>query len=188
MMESLPAENLQNIRPMALHSRRSRDEFLQRLEEEGGDYSRIRFAWHLCGSAAAARAIQTEGIRCDEGHCMCGRYGRGGYVAMTAAKANAYGDSDSDGDRHIFLVLAIPEDDVVRGERGTRPPRTAADLPSCPTEYCFVDQSRLHCICRVDYTWVPTGRRTKLFTAGGHVRAWRSATSPSRRAGIPAAA
>jgi len=185
LFESLPTENVQDLNLVALHCNQSREQFLNKRRDEGNDASRIRTAWHLAGSAAAAQAIETGGIRCDDGHCACGRYGRGGYVATSAAKANAYADSDGNGgDRHLFLVLALPGDELVRGERGTRPPCTAADLPSHPTEYCFVDPSRLHCVCRLDYTWVPTGRRPKVTTAGGHCRAWRSSSrlaSPRRR-------
>jgi len=134
---------------------------------------------------AAAAAIETCGIRCDDGHCACGRYGRGGYVATSAAKANAYADSDGAGGwRHLFLVLALPEEDVVKGERGVRPPCTAADLPSHPTEYCFVDEDRLHCVCRMDYQWAPTGRRHKIATSGGHTRAWRRELQGSGSTGL----
>jgi len=107
-------------------------------------------------------AITEEGICCDEARCACGRYGRGGYVALSAAKANAYADSGgAGGKRHLFMVLALPDEDVVQGERGIRPIRTAADLPSHPTEFCFVDAARLHCLCLLTYNWVPTGRRSK---------------------------
>jgi len=185
LFESLPTENVQGLKSVPLDNIESRDQFLKKIRAEGSDTSRIRIAWHLAGSAAAARAIESEGIRCDDGHCACGRYGRGGYVATSAAKANAYADSDGyGGERHMFVVLSLPGDELVRGERGTRPPCTAADLPSHPTEYCFVDPARLHCVCRLEYTWVPTGRRPKVATAGGHCRAWRSSSrlaSPRRR-------
>lgn len=176
--ESMPIDNVQDLRCEALDDARSRGAFMRVLAEEGGDLSRIRMAWHLAGSSAAATAIATDGIRCDDGHCMCGRYGRGGYVATNAAKSNAYADSEVNGSvRHLFLVLALPEPQVLPGERGLRPRRTAADLPSHPTEYCFVDPERLHCVCRLTYSWVPTGRRSKVLTAGNHARAWRSLCS-----------
>lgn len=177
LFESLPPENVQDLNWRFLVEDGSRKRFQDALQQEGGHLSRVLFAWHLAGTAAAAKAIEIEGIRCDDGHCACGRYGRGGYVATSAAKAHAYADSEGQGgERHLFLVLILPEEEVLRGERGTRPSRTAADLPSFPTEYCFVDQSRIHCVCRLDYTWVPTGRRAKKTTAGGHVRAWRTSS------------
>jgi len=181
LFESLPKENVHDLRVSALHDEKSRQSFLQVLRADGNRMSRIRFTWHLAGSASAAQAIEANGIRCDEGHCHCGRYGRGGYVATSAAKANAYADSEcAGGERCLFLVLAFPEKEIIRGEGGTRPAKTAADLPSHPTEYCFVDEARLHCVCRVDYSWAPTGRREKVVTAGGHCRAWRSGSGSPR--------
>lgn len=191
LLESLPQENVQDMRLRFLFDEHSRTRLQEVLHEEGGDLCRVKFAWHLAGSQEAAKSIETEGIRCDDGHCACGRYGRGGYVATSAAKAHAYADSEGQGgDRYIFLLMVLPEEDVLKGERGTRPSRTAADLPSFPTEYCFVDQSRIHCVCRIDYNWVPTGRRAKKTTAGGHVRAWRtrSQTGVSVTTAAPAAA
>mmetsp|Transcript_47559 Transcript_47559/g.152810 ORF Transcript_47559/g.152810 Transcript_47559/m.152810 type:complete len:527 (+) Transcript_47559:91-1671(+) len=191
LFDSMPRENVQYLRTTALHNLRSRSAFLLRLREEGGDVARVRFGWHLAGSQAAAEAMAAGGIRCEEGHCACGRYGLGGYIATCATKANAYADSEGcGGERQLFLVLALPGSRIVRGERGTRPPCTAADSPSHPTEYCFVDGTRLHLVCRLDYQWVPTGRRLKTTTAGGHVRAWRNGApvssehgdSPSRNA------
>eukprot|EP00746_Dinoflagellata_sp_MGD_P167244 gnl/MRDRNA2_/MRDRNA2_97713_c0_seq1.p1 gnl/MRDRNA2_/MRDRNA2_97713_c0~~gnl/MRDRNA2_/MRDRNA2_97713_c0_seq1.p1 ORF type:complete len:599 (+),score=95.32 gnl/MRDRNA2_/MRDRNA2_97713_c0_seq1:114-1910(+) len=179
LFESLPKENVQDLRVVALQNEKSQQAFLNLLRAEGNRMSRIRVAWHLAGSASAAQSIETDGIRCDEDHCHCGRYGRGGYVATSAAKASAYADSNcAGGDRCLFLVLALPDKEVIEGERGTRPARTAADLPSHPTEYCFVDNSRLHCVCRVDFSWASTGMRIKIATAGGHCSAWRK-SSPS---------
>lgn len=175
LFETLPPENVEVLKITPLHNARSRQLFLNLLHEEGGNVSLVRLAWHLAGNAVAADAIQAEGIRCDTRHCTCGRYGRGGYVATSAAKANAYADSECDsGNRHLFLVLVLPEEEVARGKRGTRPLSTAVDYPGHPTEYCFVDDARLHCVCRVDYLWLPTGRREKVTTSGGHVRAWRT--------------
>lgn len=183
LFESLPKENVHDIHVVALQNDKSREAFLSVLRAEGNRTGRIRFAWHLAGSASAAQAIEIDGIRCAEGHCHCGRYGRGGYVATSASKANAYADSDcAGGERCLFLVLALPEKEVIRGECGTRPAKTAADLPSYPTEYCFVDEARLHCVCRVDYSWAPTGMRSKIATAGGHCRAWRSGSGSPRDA------
>jgi len=177
--ESVPRENVRHLRTMALHNMHFRELFLRTLHAEGGDDARVQFGWHLAGSLAAAEAIQIQGIRCDDQHCACGRYGRGGYVATSAAKANVYADSEgAGGERHLFLVLALPGDTIVQGRRGERAECTAADLPSHPTEYCFVDQARLYCACRLDYLWIPTGRRAKVTSAGGHVRAWRAAPSP----------
>jgi len=174
-LDSLPAENVQSLTVVPLQNDASKERFLNLIRFDGSEFSRVRFAWHLAGSSAAAQSIETEGIRCDDGHCSCGRYGRGGYVATSAAKAHAYSDSDGNGgERHLFLVLILPEEELIKGERGTRPKSTAADLPSHPTEYCFVNPARLHCVCRLDYSWVPTGRRPKVATAGGHCRAWRS--------------
>merc|ERR1711879_485457 len=79
------------------------------------------------------------------------------------------------------MVLALPEGDVVKGERSLRPARTAADLPSHPTEYCFVDSSRLLCVYLITFTWVPTGRREKVVTAGARVSHIVSPSPPSAR-------
>lgn len=179
LFESMPRDNIQNLEITTLSNTRSWHAFQSMLAAEGGRASRVRFTWHLAGSAAAAAGIQVDGLRCSGEHCFCGRYGRGGYVATSAAKANAYADSECEGTgRHLFLVLAIPEREVKIGESGTRPKCTVADSPNYPTEYCFVDEARLHCVCRVDYSWVPTGRRTKVATAGGHCRAWRANAAP----------
>jgi hypothetical protein len=185
LFESLPKENVHDVRVAPLQNEQSQQSFLNLLRAEGNRMGRIRITWHLAGSTAAAQAIEVDGIRCDEEHCHCGRYGRGGYVATSASKASAYADSDcAGGQRCLFLVLALPEKEVIRGESGTRPSQTAADLPSHPTEYCFVDNDRLHCVCRVDYSWAPTGMRVKFATAGGHCRAWRSrSNSPSQGSG-----
>lgn len=167
LYDSLPRQNVAELLVRIVRNERSAQRFLQTLKEDGGRWPRVRVAWHLAGSAEAAAAIAENGICCDEGHCMCGRYGHGGYVACTAAKANAYGDFE-EGVRQLFLVLALPGE-VVDGERGRRPPCTAADLPSHPTEYCFVDSHRLHCVSLVTYRWISTGRREKLTTASPRV-------------------
>jgi len=170
LFESLPRENVAELRVELVGAEWSRRRFVQALRADGGRWSRVRVTWHLPGSAQAISAITESGICCDEEHCACGRYGRGGYVALSAAKANAYADSDGEGGtRHLFLVLALPEEETVYGERGLRPSRTAADLPSHPTEYCFVDAARLHCACLLTYRWVATGRREKVTTAGPRV-------------------
>lgn len=159
--DSLPRENVSELDVQQIGKEWSKDRFLKAVWEDGVCWSRVRVAWHLC-SLQAMSAITEEGICCDEARCACGRYGRGGYVALSAAKANAYADSGgAGGKRHLFMVLALPDEDVVQGERGIRPIRTAADLPSHPTEFCFVDAARLHCLCLLTYNWVPTGRRSK---------------------------
>lgn len=171
LFDSLLQENVTDVTAVMLGDERSRQRFLQGLRD-GSRWSRVRVAWHLAGSVEAAAAIATSGICCDEEHCACGRYGRGGYVALSAAKANAYGSADGDGLRQLFMVLAHPDEHVVQGERGKRPHCTSADLPSHPTEYCFVDPDRLHCVCLFSYRWVSTGRRGKEKTASptvGHI-------------------
>lgn len=183
LFESIPRGNVIGLQVTQLRSEPLRRRFLQGVRADGGRWSRARVAWHFPGSAPALSAIMEHGICCDEDHCACGRYGRGGYVALSAAKANAYAYSDGEGGtRHLFLVLAFPEEDVVQGERGLRPARTAADLPSHPTEYCFVDASRLYCACLLTYHWVPTGRREKVTTTGCRVSHFvpprRNNTSP----------
>eukprot|EP00747_Dinoflagellata_sp_TGD_P190638 gnl/TRDRNA2_/TRDRNA2_52719_c0_seq1.p1 gnl/TRDRNA2_/TRDRNA2_52719_c0~~gnl/TRDRNA2_/TRDRNA2_52719_c0_seq1.p1 ORF type:complete len:510 (-),score=67.21 gnl/TRDRNA2_/TRDRNA2_52719_c0_seq1:776-2305(-) len=173
LFESLPPENVADLRVTVLQGEQSRLRFLDTLASDGGHHAwpRVKTAWHLAGGRHAVSSILHNGIRCDEEHCACGRYGRGGYVALSAAKANAYADScgEEGTRRHLFLVFALPEEEIVRGERGVRPPHTAADLPACPTEYCFVDSSRLHCACLLTYRWVPTGRREKVSSAGPRV-------------------
>mmetsp|Transcript_42659 Transcript_42659/g.121617 ORF Transcript_42659/g.121617 Transcript_42659/m.121617 type:complete len:539 (-) Transcript_42659:143-1759(-) len=170
LFESLPRGNVAELAVTPTGNEHSRHRFLGTLRAEEGRWSRVRVAWHLPGTPAAARSIAERGICCDGEHCSRGRYGRGGYVALSAAKANAYAGLRGEGDtRCLFLVLALPEADTVRGERGVRPARTASDLPSNPTEYCFVDPSRLHCACLITYRWVPTGRRDKVATAGAAV-------------------
>uniref|UniRef100_A0A7S1B191 Uncharacterized protein n=1 Tax=Noctiluca scintillans TaxID=2966 RepID=A0A7S1B191_NOCSC len=156
LLASLPRCNVAELVVKQLNCEHSTERFLRAV---GDHWCRVRVAWHLARSSEAARSIVAEGIRCDEAHCKVGRYGRGGYVALSAAKANAYADSSVDSLRHLFLVLVLPEG-VVQGERGTRPSSTAADLPSHPTEYCFVDPSRLHCACLLTYRWVKTARRS----------------------------
>eukprot|EP00927_Polykrikos_kofoidii_P028684 TRINITY_DN24984_c0_g1_i1.p1 TRINITY_DN24984_c0_g1~~TRINITY_DN24984_c0_g1_i1.p1 ORF type:complete len:631 (+),score=99.90 TRINITY_DN24984_c0_g1_i1:31-1923(+) len=170
LFESLPRENVANLKSVILSQENSRRCFRSTVLSDGGRWSKARVVWHLSGSSRAAAAIADNGICCDEDNCACGRYGRGGYVAVTAAKANAYADSDGEGGtRQLFMVVALPEDEVLQGERGIRPSRTVADLPSHPTEYCFVDPSRLHCVLLFTYNWIPTGRREKVATAGSRV-------------------
>jgi len=177
VFESLPPENVADFTVQPLRNERSMQNFLQSLHLEGGRWSKVRIVWHLAGGLEAANSISESGICCDEGHCACGRYGRGGYVALTAAKANAYAGGDNGGIRKLFVVLSLPEDDVLQGERGTRPSRTAADHPNHPTEYCFVDSARLHCVCLITYRWVPTERRERSLA----YRVGRSNAIPSRQ-------
>jgi len=198
LFKSLPRENVSNLEVQAVASEHSRRQFLDAIRRDnavragasssvsasiaGGACARVKIAWHLPGSDSAAASIIDNGIRCDEDHCACGRYGRGGYVALSAAKANAYADASGEGGtRKLFMVLALPEEDVVKGERSLRPARTAADLPSHPTEYCFVDSSRLLCVYLITFTWVPTGRREKVVTAGARVSHIVSPSPPSAR-------
>lgn len=159
LYESLPPENIAELTVRPLRNEGSMQRFLHVLHLDGGRWSRVRITWHLAGGVEAAKSIMEVGICCDEAHCSTGRYGRGGYVALTAAKANAYAAGEDL--RRLFVVLSLPEDGVLQGERGTRPSRTAADLPRHPTEFCFVDTSRLHCVCLVTYRWVSTERREK---------------------------
>lgn len=60
IMESLPSENVQNFRAMALHSRRSRDAFLQMLQAEAAPYCRAaspnHFSAATCGVLRFSRA------------------------------------------------------------------------------------------------------------------------------------
>jgi len=165
LFESLPRDNITKLKITFISNEESKQRFLSMLRTEGGMLSRVRPVWHLAGNAEAADAIQAQGISCAEGHCLCGRYGEGGYVATSAAKSNAYVDVEGTSkERNLFLVLALPEKELVFGERGKRPDRTAVDNLKHPTEYCFVDQARLHCVCRLDYSWIPTGTRTKVNT------------------------
>lgn len=163
LFASLPCENVTDLTITPLSNEVLRQRFLDFIRREGTGVRGVRVVWHLAGSVAAANAIELYGICCAEGHCACGRYGNGGYVASTAAKANAYAALASQ--RELFAVLALPGPEIVCGVRGKRPSCTAADLPSHPTEYCFVEEERLHCFCRVSYEWVPTGRRSKVATA-----------------------
>lgn len=159
LFSSLPEGNVAELSVAPVVHEKSSARFVEKVESRAG-WPRVRVAWHLAGSPEIASSIASSGIRCDEAHCRVGRYGRGGYVATDAAKANAYVNPSSEGClRHLFLVLALPEDVVVQGRRGLRPQRTAADLPSHPTEYCFVDPARLHCVCLLTYRWVPTRNR-----------------------------
>jgi len=160
--ESMPRDNVAGLRVEQLQDEALKRRFLLATAGEGSRWSRARVSWHLPGGPEAAAAIVESGICCDGDRCACGRYGRGGYVALTAAKANAYSGQDGeDGCRQLFMVLAVPDEEVVQGEHGVRPPRTAADNPGYPTEFCFVDAGRLHCVCLLTYRWVPTGRREK---------------------------
>lgn len=181
--ESLPRGNVADLTIEMIGDDAKRRLFQQRVRDDGhGAWGRVRVAWHMAGNAEAAASIAAGGIRCDEEHCACGRYGLGGYVALTAAKANAYADSlGKGGFRRVFLVLALPDDAPVLGEKGVRPERTATDCCSCPTEYCFVDPARLCCVCALTYRWVPTGQRRKSYAAGARV----SHIVPPRRRSQP---
>jgi hypothetical protein len=195
LFTSLPRENIANLEVQAVGSERSRRQFIETIQKDSASRSegssaasllaactRVKTAWHLPGSDAAAASIIESGIRCDEDACACGRYGRGGYVALTAAKANAYADASGEGGtRKLFMVFALPDENVVKGERGVRPAQTAADLPSHPTEYCFVNPARLHCVYLITFTWVPTGRREKVVTAGARVSHIVPPSPPCRR-------
>eukprot|EP00927_Polykrikos_kofoidii_P054356 TRINITY_DN48782_c0_g1_i1.p1 TRINITY_DN48782_c0_g1~~TRINITY_DN48782_c0_g1_i1.p1 ORF type:complete len:569 (+),score=78.88 TRINITY_DN48782_c0_g1_i1:132-1838(+) len=169
--QSLPRENVADLKILSIQEGSSRRAFLE-VVAAGGEHqwSRVKIAWHL-SPLEAVSAILANGICCDEGSACRGRYGRGGYVALTAAKANAYYDKMGlpGGLRNMFLVLALPETDVVKGQRGERPVRTATDCTAVPTEYCFVDPTRLTCACLLTYRWVPTGRREKVATACARV-------------------
>jgi len=158
LYNSMPRESVVNLSVARVGSRESREQFLRTLQCDGGNWDNIAVTWHLAPSAAAAQAISRSGVRCEEEHCMCGRYRLGGYVALSAAKANAHPDISRNNDlRHMLLVLALPGPLVVQAERGIRPPCTAADNTQCPTEYCFIDPSRLYCACSLTYQWTPTG-------------------------------
>eukprot|EP00928_Gymnodinium_smaydae_P029892 TRINITY_DN22386_c0_g1_i1.p1 TRINITY_DN22386_c0_g1~~TRINITY_DN22386_c0_g1_i1.p1 ORF type:complete len:783 (+),score=109.83 TRINITY_DN22386_c0_g1_i1:97-2349(+) len=169
--ESMPRENVDALQVRSVGQEHLRQRFLETVRADGrSGWPRVRVAWHLPGTMGASQAIMENGICCDEEHCACGRYGRGGYVALSAAKANAYADSAGEGGaRQLFMVLALPDADVVLGERGVRPAKTAADLPANPTEFCFVDAARLYCVFLLSYVWVPTGRREKVATAAPRV-------------------
>jgi hypothetical protein len=167
---SLPHENIADLEVQRLDNDPMRQRFRQSVRDDGDRWSRVRATWHFPGGQAATEAIIAGGISCKEEHCSCGRYGQGGYVAVSAAKANAYANSAGEGGpRCLFLMLALPEENVVKGERGIRPERTAVDLISHPTEYCFVDSDRLYAAYLVKYRWVPTGRRQKVTTVAPSV-------------------
>merc|ERR1712046_570751 len=89
-LESLPRDNVGALEVDVLANENSRRRFQESLKKRGNAWSKVRVTWHLPGSAQAASSIRENGISCDEDNCSCGRYGLGGYVALSAAKANAY--------------------------------------------------------------------------------------------------
>lgn len=132
---SLPRENVRDLQiSMLTGNTLSWLAFNEVLQAEDRRMSRVKIAWHLTKDAESAAAIEVEGINCDEGHCSCGRYGRGGYVALSAAKANAYGWDGEEAERHLFAVLALPDLQLVRGSgaraRSGPPPTSRGPPPS----------------------------------------------------------
>lgn len=153
LFESLPPDCVVDLEVEPLRNDASKARFLRTLQDDGAQWSQVQVAWYVAGSQEGADGIIAEGIRCDHEHGSCGPCGHGGNVALTPAEA---GGAGSAGVRRLFLVLALPERDVVQGQRGVRPPRTAVDNPKGPAQYCFADASRLHCACLLKFRWAPT--------------------------------
>lgn len=76
--------------------------------------------------------------------CHTGAYGRGAYVGTHAGVAHQYADPDARGWRHMFVFLVVVGDKVMKGREGEQASVTAMDRLLNPTQYCFVDASRLY--------------------------------------------
>lgn len=76
--------------------------------------------------------------------CQTGAYGRGAYVGTHAGVAHQYADPDAQGWRHMFVFLVVVGDKVMKGREGEQAVVTAMDRLLNPTQYCFVDASRLY--------------------------------------------
>lgn len=76
--------------------------------------------------------------------CTTGAYGRGAYVGTHAGIAHQYADPDGRGWRHMCVVLVSVGRDVCKGQEGVQVGVTSMDRLRNPTQYCFVDETRLY--------------------------------------------
>jgi len=76
--------------------------------------------------------------------CATGAYGKGSYVATHAGMAHQYADPDANGWRHMVVVLVVVGRHAVKGRGGVQTAVTAMDNVLNPSQYCFVDASRLY--------------------------------------------
>lgn len=76
--------------------------------------------------------------------CSTGAYGIGAYVGAHAGTAHQYADPDESGLRHMCVVLVVVGGDAVQGQKEVLASSTGMDRLFNPTQYCFVDESRLY--------------------------------------------
>eukprot|EP00928_Gymnodinium_smaydae_P008365 TRINITY_DN13046_c0_g1_i1.p1 TRINITY_DN13046_c0_g1~~TRINITY_DN13046_c0_g1_i1.p1 ORF type:complete len:834 (-),score=42.74 TRINITY_DN13046_c0_g1_i1:117-2303(-) len=87
-------------------------------------------------------AILEQGL--NPSMCSTGAYGTGAYVGTHAGVAHQYADPDASRDRHMCVVLVVVGKSVKKGLEGEQAKTTAVDKMLNPTQYCFVDESRLY--------------------------------------------
>eukprot|EP00929_Paragymnodinium_shiwhaense_P089160 TRINITY_DN49370_c0_g1_i1.p1 TRINITY_DN49370_c0_g1~~TRINITY_DN49370_c0_g1_i1.p1 ORF type:complete len:677 (+),score=110.21 TRINITY_DN49370_c0_g1_i1:89-2119(+) len=105
-----------------------------------GDRCRVEVTFHGTRVEYVASILEV-GLQGD--NCSTAAYGRGAYVAAHAGTAHQYADPDENGIRKMLVVLAAVGDDVVKGEDGKQAMTTAVDRLQNPTQFCFVDDTRL---------------------------------------------
>jgi len=98
----------------------------------------------------------------DTSICQTGAYGRGAYVGTHAGIAHQYADPDANGLRHMCVVLVVLGSQVVKGREGEREKVTATDRLVNPTQYCFVEDSRLLVSHLIVYRVPPGGGRRRI--------------------------
>jgi len=150
--DSMPAEavtidSIQQVYQPSLLKR-----FLERVAE---DCASVEVTFHGTRAEHVEQIVQ-EGLHPDM--CTTGAYGAGAYVGTHSGVAHQYADADSDGRRHMCVILCVCGSRVEKGKLGQHPTATAVDRLVNPTQYCLIDAGRLYVSHVITYKTSDVGR------------------------------
>jgi len=112
--------------------------FLKGVQAQGGS---VEATFHGTPTKFADNILK-EGLLKDMNTTAA--YGKGAYVGAHAGVAHQYADPDGKGRRCMCVVLVNIGSEIKKGKMGDEQSEvTAVDRVVNPTQYCFVDETRL---------------------------------------------
>jgi len=133
--------------------------FLKQVQTKGGSVEATFHGTPVKYSAAILR----EGLLKDL--TTTAAYGHGAYVGAHAGVAHQYADPNKEQLRAMCVVL-VNIGSLVKGKQGVESDVTATDRVVNPTQYCFVDESRM--MVSHILTYKVTGGQRRRIGGGWH--------------------